>query len=489
MGVSDRSLMTWEPKKSRWRKMHRGKIYTVSCVQLGTPETKEGSYAAANEWWRKKQAELDLDASHVPHQDTVDQLARKRDWARSHDEPEIATALTRRIEHTRRLRANEDPSEDYSEDMVARLEAARMFGIVIPDDLDPDVARQLFGDGRTWAERFERQRTASKVPDDLTVGGQVKEWLAGMLARCQSGSAMSAGQYDNLRRASEAFRDWHGGEKRIETVNEGTLKKWYEYLLQQVAEGKIARETAKSRFRQSKQFIGDICSLGVIPFPKNFHKKWVFGSSANEIKPMSVEEVRLLVSRATGQLRLHLLIMLNCGFTQFEVSELRRSEVDWKRGAITRKRIKTRGAESVPIVTWRLWPETFRLLQEWDSGGDLVLLTKSGKRWAWEEHGADGSYKSSDSIATNYRRLVSDYKAEQEKRKKEGQPVRIAITGSLKDFRKTGATMIERHPVYGRYKSHYLGHSPKSVADKHYAAPSPELFDEIMAWLGTQFGF
>ena len=56
----------------------------------------------------------------------------------------------------------------------------------------------------------------------------------------------------------------------------------------------------------------------------------------------------------------------------------------------------------------------------------------------------------------------------------------------LKAFRSIAATLLESHETYGRYKGHFLGHSPKSIADKHYAAPSPELFDQAVNWLRRQ---
>jgi len=50
------------------------------------------------------------------------------------------------------------------------------------------------------------------------------------------------------------------------------------------------------------------------------------------------------------------------------------------------------------------------------------------------------------------------------------------------------ATLLETHEVYGRYVHHFLGHSPKSIADKHYAAPSQELFDKALDWLRQWIG-
>jgi hypothetical protein len=51
--------MTYENKPvARWRKMFKGQIFLVSCNQLGTEATKEGSWKAANAWWTAKRAEL-----------------------------------------------------------------------------------------------------------------------------------------------------------------------------------------------------------------------------------------------------------------------------------------------------------------------------------------------------------------------------------------------------------------------------------------------
>ena len=58
-------LMTWVRSQKRWTKMYRGVRYYVSPKQLGTPETRAGSMDAANEWWRRKQEEIDQAAPFV----------------------------------------------------------------------------------------------------------------------------------------------------------------------------------------------------------------------------------------------------------------------------------------------------------------------------------------------------------------------------------------------------------------------------------------
>jgi hypothetical protein len=57
----------------------------------------------------------------------------------------------------------------------------------------------------------------------------------------------------------------------------------------------------------------------------------------------------------------------------------------------------------------------------------------------------------------------------------------------LKAFRSISATKLESHPVYGRTVSLFLGHSPRGVAERHYAAAPEALLHEGLAWLRTQF--
>ena len=54
-------LMTWDAAHLRWKKKYHGKQYVVSCRQLQLPpdqHTRLGSLEAANDWWRKKLAEI-----------------------------------------------------------------------------------------------------------------------------------------------------------------------------------------------------------------------------------------------------------------------------------------------------------------------------------------------------------------------------------------------------------------------------------------------
>ena len=65
-------------------------------------------------------------------------------------------------------------------------------------------------------------------------------------------------------------------------------------------------------------FVSWLVELGLIVAPPNLmSKRFIFGSDLGEVEVMTVDEVRRLVSEAPGQLKLHLLLMLNCGMTRY----------------------------------------------------------------------------------------------------------------------------------------------------------------------------
>jgi integrase len=160
-----------------------------------------------------------------------------------------------------------------------------------------------------------------------------------------------------------------------------------------------------------------------------------------------------------------MLLALNCGFTQADISDLTHEEA--KNGRITRKRSKTRRKKTTPEVSYLLWAETSKSLEEHRSTDPLrVLVTHSGKPWV------DNSRHGADSIRTQYRYVLD----------------RTGITASFKALRKTAATMLERHPTFRAYAQYFLGHAPQTVAQTHYTTPDQEEFDRAVTWLGDQFG-
>ena len=148
--------------------------------------------------------------------------------------------------------------------------------------------------------------------------------------------------------------------------------------------------------------------------------------------------------------------------------------MDWKAGRLTRKRSKTKNHKTVPEVSYKLWPETLRLLREHRrTEGELVLTNRKGAPLKSTEI-IDGREKTSDNIRSAYFRLVKKLGIRKDKQK------------PLKLLRKTSATMLGEHAEYGKFVQHFLGHAPSTVAEKHYERPSEKQFDKAVGWLRGQ---
>ena len=151
--------------------------------------------------------------------------------------------------------------------------------------------------------------------------------------------------------------------------------------------------------------------------------------------------------------------------TNADIGELRKDMV--KEGYLTRRRVKTGDHAHVPTVTYRLWAETLALLDRFKSDDpELWFVTERGTPLVtgWIE---DGKPRKKDLISNTWQNWKAIHKC----------PIPLC------KFRSVAATALESHPHYGRYTSYFLGHSPISLKDRHYAAPSQAVFDEALEWL------
>lgn len=471
MAVSERCLMTWEPAKSRWRKMHRGTLFTIACSTLGCPPTKEGSYRQANAWWGRRKAELES-PPRFPNHDVVNDLIKDRD--RALEEGALPEALELHARIVRAANPDVSPEEaasiavaDHPDMALHRLALAKEAGIVIPEDADPRLLEYLFGETRIAQDRRHRRPRAYTAIGDRAVAAQVDKYLA--LEKGQvRGDVISVGEYEIVSRALHDFRDWIGEKSSIESIDADKIEEYWSHLV----EIKLAVETKKKKLRHMKNFVGWLSEKGKIPRPLNLEsRKHRFGAGLKAIKTVETSEVKRLIEAAPGQLKLHVLLMINCGFTQIDISDLKPSEVDWKAGRIKRKRSKTDHEEDVPIVDYPLWPETFALLQEYGHReGDHALLTESGRCWVRDYLKPDGRRSKVDNIKSNFAHL-----------KKRGK-----LNYSLKRLRKTSSTLLGKdHP--DSLVTLFLGQSPRTIATRHYQAPDQGRFDSAVMGLRAAY--
>jgi integrase len=182
----------------------------------------------------------------------------------------------------------------------------------------------------------------------------------------------------------------------------------------------------------------------------------------------SNEELATLFRAANPRMKLYMLLMLNCGMTQKDVSDLDVREVDWDEGRIIRKRSKTRGNGNVPEVDYRLWPETWDLLLRESSRteGGPILLNRNGRTLCSEEY-VDGKYKKRDGIKDAFNRITT----------------KAGIRKSLTSLKKTSASLLRTSDKYNSVRSLFLGHAEPRLADQHYAKAPQVLLDEAIAWV------
>lgn len=459
MGVADRCHMTWEPKPRRWRKVYKGKTYTISCTELGVPETKEGSYQAANAWWDARKSAIDADQPPHPHAGLIGMLSRRRDWLARHgeeEEREEHNAEIRRIQH---LGEGDDP---FPEGHFEGLEGQRRM-------------RQMVRDAAVWEDRLKRDRAGS-VPVEKTLQALSTGFLSIAERKMRAGD-LSASEMDTARRCVGHAVEFFGAGNEAGVIDADRLEAYWHHLRGLMESGQRSREYVKKDWRYAKSFIEWLTTMGKMDPPRNLHARHhKFGGSSVVIETFTVDEVKRLVDAAPGQTKLHLLLMLNCGMYQGDISDLRKDEVDLKNGTISRQRSKTRRhGDKVPTVTYRLWPCTLALLRRYvpeSKDPILALTTRAGKSWV--EPGMKGEkFTRRDGIKSNFAHIQR----------------RLKITKPLKVFRKTSATMLDSNSEYARYAQFFLGHAGRTTAEIHYLNRGGQSFDDAVDWLRRQYGF
>lgn len=302
----------------------------------------------------------------------------------------------------------------------------------------------------------------------VTLDSAVDSFLSAKLSEVGC-NELSAGRFDVLARSLRAFRAHPAA-----AIDAAALTGFAQQLRSDVAAGRLAVSSARCCLSCVRQFVRWCYRHELIEdLPRNLDDLRV-GAYAPDVRVMDVERFRTILAAANQHLAIALLLMANCGFTQQDVADLAPHQVDWSIRRIGRKRSKTQRCERVPRVSYALWPETWELLQQLGRrDGERVLVSRSGQPLKRSWINAEGKLSKVDAIGRNYQRLRQ----------------RLGIARSpLKLIRKTSASLLDEHPEFGRYVQYFLGHAPRTVADRHYVRPNQERFDAAVAWLATAYG-
>jgi integrase len=255
--------------------------------------------------------------------------------------------------------------------------------------------------------------------------------------------------------------EFRAGEADVEIINEDLVEKLY----LQLCEAKLSDGRKKKHWGFFRRFVHYLWERRLVAMPRNLasHK---FQVSPQAVKTYPTAKVRHVLATLKSRLKLYALLGLNCGMTNVDIAALKKDEVDRKRGTITRRRSKTGDNDNVPTVRYKLWPETVRLLRKHQSTHPRLFLTNMRGNPLCGTRIEDGKSRRYDMVVQQWRRGGSCI--------------------PLKACRSISASLLESHEIFGRVTSLFLGHSPKSVKDRHYAAPAQGLLDEAVGWLHDQ---
>lgn len=284
---------------------------------------------------------------------------------------------------------------------------------------------------------------------------------------------LSVGRFDNERCQVNCFVAYADANLPLNGISSQVLNGYWHHVQSEksIKTGKpLASATRNERLRGVKDVLRWAVAMDFIDDePKFIRRGYSVKQVAKAIKLPSKDDVLLMFNAAPDKVKLYILLALNCGMLQQDMSDLVHSEVTiGKTSIIRRKRSKTSDGENVPIVTYRLWRRTAKLLkQEMATDGELVLLNADGGPLVSDELKPNGKRKKVDCVDSEWGKL---------RRKTRKRVI-------FKMVRKFAASVLASHLDYGRYAQYFLGHAPENTADKHYIVPSDAQFAQALTWL------
>lgn len=502
--------LTWQSgsdgRSGRWRKKFRGQTYYFDG---GRGKTDRQAYASALEDWNKlRQKMQDLDEK--PHEGDYLEVLREwraaRDWASQNaDKTSFEFARSKIRELEARLAGKQPPPITADDRFESQF---RIPTIDLPVDIcrtgdiealatSSHVGRSLGKDGgflptqpeidltdgspfriakEIWRDRITTQlRLQDEAAGDKSVDGNIERFLSQKRAQV-TGGELSAGRCANLALHLTAFRDFVGGNNPVSAITSRVMTDFRSDLLDRKTRGEFSSAYAKNRLDTSTQFTRWLWREETLAdLPRVIESRsFSINAATAPIKTFTADEIKALLAGSEGQNKLCMLLALNTGMTQRDISDLRPGEVDWEAGVIRRKRSKTRQHENVPEVAYQLWPETFSLLKKCRRlDCPQVLANENGAPLLVSSLKADGKLHKVDNVHCNFSRCCR----------------RVKITGRpFKSLRKTAATLLRGNATFSGLESLFLGHAPRSIADRHYAGVPQELLGQAINWLATQFG-
>ena len=328
------------------------------------------------------------------------------------------------------------------------------FGSVNPKSVNKSYRAAELRYYEFLAEREVKLPVEIKVAK-LTVEDFGEKYLQSCFTRYERGD-ISATWFEKIRISVCHFVEYLQTDLPLSKLNEMLLDDYRNYTLSlpisAATDKSISPWTAKSRLDIVKLMIKWGYQMALIDtLPRNLDQYSRITIPEPTVNRFSLDEIRTLYSAASEKTKTYMLLALNTGAGQADISDLRVGEVSIEPGRIVRKRTKT-GVHS----EFALWPRTVEMLKLHGNldgkPNDRVFLSKSGHPLVREYFIGD-KFKRTDAIRSAFFRLM--------------KKTQLSNHRGFYSLRKTAASEVEK--IDNSVTSMFLGHSAKGLMKHHYA--------------------
>lgn len=342
------------------------------------------------------------------------------------------------------------------------------FGRVDPKNVNKSYREAELRYLNFLAEREVKQPIEIKVAK-LTVEDFGEKYLQSCYTRYERGD-ISATWFEKIRISVCHFVDYLQTDLPLMKLNEMLLDDYRNYTLSlpisAATDKSISPWTAKSRLDIVKLMIKWGYQMALIEtLPRNLDGYARITIPEPTVNRFTREEIHALYSAASEKTKTYMLLALNTGAGQADISDLRVGEVDIEAGRIIRKRTKT-GVHS----EFALWPRTVEMLKLHGNldgePNDRVFLSKSGHPLV-REYFVNDKFKRTDAIRSAFFRLM--------------KKTQLPNHRGFYSLRKTAASEIEI--IDSAVTEMFLAHSEKGLK-RYYAARDWNRLDAAVVILG-----
>lgn len=347
----------------------------------------------------------------------------------------------------------------------------RYFGRVDPKHVNRSYKEAELRYFEFLSEREVKQPIEINV-SKLTVEDFVEKYLQSCFTRYERGD-ISATWFEKIRISVCHFIDNLESGMPLTKLNEMNLDEYRNYTLSfpisAATNNPISPWTAKSRLDIVKLMVQWGYQMALIEtLPRNldgFSKVTIPEPTVNRF---SRDEINTLYTAASERTKMFILLALNTGMGQSDISDLRINEIFIEEGRVVRKRSKTK-----VHCDFKLWHKTIVMLKKHGNlegrPDDRVFLSNSGQPLV-REYFVDDKFNRTDAIRSAFFRLMKKTKTPNGR--------------GFYSLRKTSASEIEC--IDPAVCEMFLAHSEKGMK-RHYAARDWNRLDAAIKELEQTF--